>query len=95
MERDGVRVLETEMKPPRTGVSVLVPLALFLAAAARADGPVVGWGEIPAAVNGTSGTATAVAAGVRHSCAIQGGTGAVVCWGDDVSGQASPPDPTP
>jgi alpha-tubulin suppressor-like RCC1 family protein len=32
-------------------------------------------------VDGTAGTASAIAAGLYHSCAIQAGTGAVVCWG--------------
>ena len=35
--------------------------------------------------------ATAIAVGGAHSCAIQAGTSAVVCWGDDTDGQASPP----
>jgi hypothetical protein len=26
-----------------------------------------------------------------HSCAIQAGSGAVICWGDDTAGQATPP----
>jgi hypothetical protein len=30
--------------------------------------------------------------GDSHGCAIQAGTGHVVCWGDDHSGQATPPD---
>jgi len=47
----------------------------------------------PDAVNGVSGTATDIAAGGRHSCAIQASTGKVVCWGWDSSGQATPPDP--
>ncbi|MDH5566907.1 MAG: hypothetical protein OEY15_09600, partial [Myxococcales bacterium] len=46
----------------------------------------------PDAVNGVLGTAIAVAAGFRHSCAIQAGTGNVICWGDDYYGQATPPD---
>jgi len=38
-------------------------------------------------------TASAIAVGFNHnhSCAIQAGTGAVVCWGRNVSGQATPP----
>ena len=31
------------------------------------------------------------AAGNYYSCAVQSGTGAVVCWGDNASGQATPP----
>jgi mannose/fructose/N-acetylgalactosamine-specific phosphotransferase system component IIC len=46
----------------------------------------------PDAVNGVSGTATAIAAGDYHSCAIQAGTGNVVCWGYDGVGRATPPD---
>jgi hypothetical protein len=42
-------------------------------------------------VDGTSGTASAIAAGALHSCAIQAGTGAVICWGANGSGQATPP----
>jgi hypothetical protein len=36
-------------------------------------------------------TASAIAAGGYHSCTIQGATGAVVCWGSDYDGQATPP----
>jgi hypothetical protein len=32
-------------------------------------------------VNGTSGTASAIAVGGHHSCGIQAGTGGVICWG--------------
>jgi hypothetical protein len=70
-------------------------------------GSVVGWGTDgygqatpPDAVNGVSGTATDIAAGGRHNCAIQAGTGNVVCWGSNHYpayrggwvGQATPPD---
>jgi hypothetical protein len=62
-------------------------------------GPVVGWGydgygqtTPPDTVNGISGTATDIAAGSIHSCAIQSGTGKVFCWGQDIYGQATPPD---
>src|SRR5262245_41473326 len=58
------------------------------AGAARGAGPVVGWGSDasgqatpPPSVDGTSGTATGISAGPYDSCAIQAGTGAVVCWG--------------
>jgi len=64
-----------------------VAALLAWASAARASGPVVAWGydnssqaTPPASVDGTAGTATAIAAG-GHSCAIQAGSGAVVCWG--------------
>jgi hypothetical protein len=46
----------------------------------------------PEAVNGVSGTATEIATGWNHSCAIQAGTGNVICWGDDNLHQATPPD---
>jgi hypothetical protein len=66
---------------------------------AASTGAVVGWGSDdngqatpPDAVNGVSGTATAIAAGHEHSCAIQAASGNVVCWGDDWAGQAMPPD---
>ena len=36
-------------------------------------------------------TASAIAAGDAHTCAIEAGTGAVVCWGSNVYGQATPP----
>jgi hypothetical protein len=45
----------------------------------------------PPSVNGTEGTATAIAAGAYHSCAIQAETGNVVCWGFNNDGQANPP----
>jgi hypothetical protein len=51
-----------------------------------------GRGGPPDAVNGVSGTATEVSAGYEHGCAIQAGTGDVVCWGSDSDGQATPPD---
>ena len=61
-------------------------------------GFVVGWGDDtygqatpPVLVDGTSGTASAVAAGHFHSCAIQAGTGNVVCWGRNADRQGSPP----
>src|SRR5262245_38191577 len=81
---------QDEARPPRTeramqtaasivvrtvAVTVGVSFAVLAAGAARGAGPVVGWGlgSIPKI------TATAVAAGWFHSCAIQTGTGAVVC----------------
>ena len=45
----------------------------------------------PRSVDGTEGTASAITAGRNHSCAIQAGTGAVVCWGANGDGQATPP----
>jgi hypothetical protein len=44
----------------------------------------------PASVNGTAGSAAAVAAGGGHSCAIQAGSGVVACWGSNSHGQAMP-----
>jgi len=84
----------------------VLPIMLFCltlmgaAAAAASNGPVVGWGRgasvpetPPDTVNGVAGTATGIAAGGNHSCAIQAGTGNVVCWGQDwYSDQATPPD---
>lgn len=59
----------------------------LLPAAARGDGPVVAWGGTvtPPAVDGTDGTASALSAGWRHVCAIQAGTGIVVCWGNSTN----------
>jgi len=42
-------------------------------------------------VDGTAGTASTIAAGQQHSCAIQAESGAVVCWGWNDYGQATPP----
>src|SRR5262245_46006 len=69
-------------------VALTLSLAVLAASTARGAGPVVGWGlgALPPMI-----TATAIAAGYQHSCAIQAGTGAVVCWGDDYYGQATPP----
>jgi hypothetical protein len=63
-------------------------LCLALTGSADAAGPVVGWGggEPPDTVNGVSGAATSIASGYDQSCAIQAGTGNVVC-----EGQATPP----
>ena len=73
---------------------VLCTLALW-PALAQAQGRVVAWGDVeqpPDYVAGiSSGPASAIAGGHDHSCAIQSGTGAVVCWGRDFDGQASPP----
>jgi alpha-tubulin suppressor-like RCC1 family protein len=45
-----------------------------------------------AAFNGEAVIASAVATGFDHSCALRADTGDVVCWGDDRSGQSTPPD---
>ena len=65
--------------------------------ASRAGGPVVGWGDTfsatlpPDSVNGTVGTASAIATGEDFACAIQTESGNVVCWGENREGQSSPP----
>ena len=70
------------------------------------SGSVVGWGvdadgeaTPPDAVNGVLGTAIAIAAGgeesavgSEHSCAIQAPTGNVICWGNNIDGQSTPPN---
>ena len=77
--------------------SYCVVFAVLAGGAAADSGPVVAWpGQSgytapPAALNGTDGTATAIAAGGSHDCAIQAGTGAIICWGDNFYGQATPP----
>ena len=78
-----------------------VLLCLVLTGAATAAGLVVKWRQSPTgagppdSVNGVSGTATAIAASTTsssvHSCAIQAGTGKVVCWGSNTWGEATPP----
>jgi hypothetical protein len=89
------------------GIASAIAAGLAHSCAIRAGtGAVVCWGRNlegqatpPASVNGTAGTASAIAAGggdresffPGHSCAIQGGSGAVVCWGDNDVGQATPP----
>jgi hypothetical protein len=42
-------------------------------------------------IGGDPGAATAVATGAYHACAIEAGSGGVVCWGRDSDGQATPP----
>src|SRR5215510_11791029 len=69
-------------------VALNLSLAVLAASTARGAGPVVGWGlGAPPPML----TASAIAAGYRHSCAIQAGTGAVVCWGGDPFGTPPPP----
>src|SRR5215510_13673812 len=70
-------------------VALNLSLAVLAASAARGAGPVVGWGlgAPPPMI-----TAAAIAAGYEHSCAIQAGTGAVVCWGaNDIVVMTPPP----
>ena len=70
----------------RAALFLIFALPLF-ANAAHADGPVVGWGQDnygqvspPASVSfGGPDTASAIAVGSNQSCAIQDGTGNVVC----------------
>ncbi len=76
--------------------AAFVCVGVLAANVARAAGPVVGWvgsEDPPASVNGTAGSATAIAAGLCHSCAIQSGTGAVVCWGGNVEYASVTPPP--
>jgi hypothetical protein len=89
-------VERTFVRAGRIGVAGLCLLLAFASGTAcetsPADGAVVGWGPgVPAAVNGRAGTATAIAVGAKYGCAIQSGTGRVVCWGWNHSGQAMPP----
>jgi hypothetical protein len=42
-------------------------------------------------VDGTSGGAVDLAAGLDHTCAVQAGSGAVVCWGANNFFKATPP----
>jgi hypothetical protein len=74
---------------------VVLGLALVAGGPVAAEGPIVAWGNnysgqmtLPAS---WGGSATAIAAGVTHSCAIQAGTRAVVCWGHDYWGESTPP----
>jgi len=80
--------------PPILSSVVLAAMAAAssaLPSAARAGGAVIGWGIDRPNV----GPVTAIAAGagpnISSGCAIRAGRGAVICWGDDSSGQATPP----
>jgi len=82
-----------------TPTATTTPTATPTAPPPPPTGSVVGWGydnydqaTPPDAVNGVSGTATDIAAGGYHSCAIQAVTGDLVCWGRNNYGQATPPD---
>src|SRR5262245_60449778 len=71
-------------------VALNLSLAVLAASTARGAGPVVGWG-LGAPPPKSPITATAIAAGSNHSCAIQAGTGAVVCWRYNDFGQGATP----
>ena len=68
----------TSFRVTRAAVlTVAFATAWLAASAARSAGPVVGWGSNdygqttpPVSVNGTAGTATAIAAGTNHTLAI-------------------------
>ena len=67
------------------GLLALAPLRGAIAAAVGSTaGRVLSWGQangtLPPSVDGTSGTAAAIDVGLGYSCAIQAGSGAVVCW---------------
>src|SRR5262245_27220674 len=65
-------------------------LTMLAASPAPGAGPVVGWGAgAPQPRPGL--VASAIAAGGFHACAIEAGSAAVACWGDDSYGQATPP----
>jgi len=84
-------VSNATIRHPVVGPLVIVALAVTVSAAVAQAGPiptptdwVVGWGSDnfgqatpPRAVNGASGTATDIAGGTFHSCAIQTDTGDV------------------
>lgn len=75
------------------GEAIAVATSDHQTCAIRSTGAVVCWGDMfgaaiadsmpPDAVNGTSGTATALAMFARHACAIRATSNALVCWGDD------------
>ncbi len=83
--------------PPMISASAIALVAGH-SCAIQASGAVVCWGadslgqaSPPPSVDGTTGTASVIAAGVYHDCAIQAGTDAIVCWGENNYGQAMPP----
>jgi len=82
----------------RSYAALLTTTVLTIASAGtgRADGPgglVVGWGDnsYSQLMNTSYNSASAIAAGPSHACAIQRRNGAVVCWGANDRGQAAPP----
>jgi hypothetical protein len=81
--------------PPMISASAIAVVAGHRCAI-EASGAVVCWGDDslgqaspPSSVDGTTGTASEIAAGVYHNCAIQAGTGAVRCWGHNRAGEAA------
>ena len=93
------------MPRPTAPLLRFIPIVLFCvtltgaADTAASAGPVAGWGRndygqaTPLdAVNGGAWTATDIAGGGFHNCAIQTSTGGVVCWGRDNYGEATPLD---
>ncbi|HUO72297.1 MAG TPA: choice-of-anchor Q domain-containing protein [Solirubrobacteraceae bacterium] len=77
-----------ESAPADSVRAVSIAAGGFHTCAIDPTGAVVCWGSNgsgestpPDSVNGAGGTASAIAAGVSHTCAIQTGSGAVVCWG--------------
>src|SRR5881396_2365054 len=74
---------------PSRGCALIACLGLSIAGSSGAvSGPAVGWGA--GASPGI--TASAIAVGGYHDCALQAATGAVVCWGENSQGAATPPD---
>src|SRR5208337_3164284 len=82
-----------------TILALAAGLCLTASASGLPAGPVFGWGydastqaNAPLSVDGIMGNATAIAAATYQSCAIQSGTGAVVCWGGlNPYGEETPP----
>src|SRR5262245_48699156 len=74
-------------RPLCVALTLTVSIGLLAGSPAAASGPIVGWG----AGASPSLTASAIAEGSAHSCAIQAGTGIVVCWGENFHGGATPP----
>jgi hypothetical protein len=78
-------------------IRLVICIAGLSAGGAQAQGIAVAWGDAPkppGSVGASSpGAASAIAAGSGsgRSCAIQAGTGALVCWGNDAVGRARAP----